>query len=128
MRIFNIENLLRVDAIEFLRNELTGKVEYLDVSKASIGKDTIMLTLSFDKKENWHYGYIQNSNYLRFCIEQSGEVEVFECSLHQKNSSSRDRLNSKFRKCTVKSIEKVVEKILIFVEKVNSELQICEIN
>jgi len=128
MRIFNIENLSQKDAIEFLSNKLTDKVEYVKVSNACMGNDTIILTLSFDKKENWHYGYIQNSNYLRMNIEQSGEVEIFECSLHQKGSSRRERLNSKFRKCTVKSMEKVVEKIIIFVEKVNSELKICEIN
>jgi len=128
MRIFNNENLKQIDAIEFLRKELTDKVEYLNVSNACMGNDTIILTISFDKNENWHYGYLQNSNYLRFNIEQSGEVEVFECSLHQKDSSNRERLNSKFRKCNVKSMNKVVEKILIFVEKVNSELNICEIN
>ena len=100
-------------------------VPYLRVETGHFGSDMIFLLISFDKKENWPYGYVENSNYVRISITNAGKVEAFAYSLYKKGEtcSFETRLNNdkeyKFRNFTAKDFETAKNKILSFVTKIN---------
>jgi hypothetical protein len=120
-KIFNNGQLDHKQTIELLREKLTSKVPFINVNKAALGDDMIMILISFEPKENWSYGYVENSNYIRLHIEDNGVIEQFVCSLYQKDKgcSYENRLNIKFRKCTVQSLDKAIEKLCVYIDKVN---------
>lgn len=120
-KIFNIDQLSISDAIEKLQIELNKIVPYVSIKKACLGNDTIMLCVSFDLKETWRNGYLENSNYFRISIEENGVIEQFVCGLYQKGSfiSFDNRLNMKFRKATVKSFDSAVMKIVQYCNNIN---------
>lgn len=122
-RIFNNEEIDVFGMIEYIKNELNGVVPFIQVQKGSLGIDNVMLLVSFDPKEKWNYGYVENSNYFRMIVESNGIMEVFTQSLYVKKIISYEtRLKIKFRKCTVKDKETVVRKIKEFIGKVKIEL------
>jgi len=123
-KIFNNGTIDQKTAIEYLKNKLVDKVPFVRVESGCLGNRTIMLLVSFDKKETWSFGYVENTNYFRMSIEDDGVMEVFVQSIHDRRRcvTYESRVKTKFRKCTVKSLDVVVEKILVFVGKVQEEL------
>lgn len=122
--IFNNEQYTREDAITFLNSALSSIVPFASVLEAALSRDTIMILISFDPKEQWAHGYVENSNYVRMKIDQYGVMEVFVSSLHKKDVqiSRESRLNIKFRKTRAKSLVDAVNKIEKFVNAVKELL------
>lgn len=121
--IFNNDEMNVLEMVEYIKNELNGLVPFIQVQKGCLGDDNIMLLLSFEPKEKWVNGYIENSNYFRMIVESNGAMEVFTQSLYvNKIISYETRLKIKFRKCTVKDKENVIRKIKEFINKVKIEL------
>jgi len=124
-RIFN--NNLTLDtnsATEYIKEKIGGLVPYLNSNKGYLGDDSIYLAISLEPKSEWPHGIFENSQNFRMVIYHSGEMEVFTQSLYKKSQRNcyEGRLKTKFRKCTAKSIEDVVRRIKIFVDKVNAEI------
>ena len=120
--IFNNGNKTVKEMIDFINTELIADAPYVRASRAAMGDDTIMLLVSFEPKESWRYGYVENSNYFRMSIEQDGEMEVFTQSLHKGGGSFEHRLKVKFRKCFVKTEEQMILKLKTFIQKVKENL------
>lgn len=120
-RIFNNGEINQQQAIEILKAKLAGKAPFVNVSSGALGNETIFFLVSFQTKESWPYGYVENSNYTRLHLDENGVIEQFTCSLYQKGKpcSYETRLNEKFRKCTVKSLDKAIEKLSIYFDKIN---------
>jgi hypothetical protein len=125
-KIFNNGTIDQKTAIEFLKNKLVDKVPFVRVESGCIGDRLIMLLVSFDKKETWSYGYVENSNYFRMSVGDPGVMEVFCQSIHDRKRgiTYESRVKTKFRKCTVKSLDVVVERVLLYVSKVQEELSV----
>lgn len=123
IKIFNTTEVSQETFINELRNVLTHLVPYVSVHSGVLGKDTIMVLVSFDKKEDWRHGYVENSNYFRMSIESDGVMEEFVQSIYIGGESSiKNRLGFKFRKSTCKSREVVINKLVDFINKINSVL------
>lgn len=122
-KIFNNGEKTQKEAIDYLKNELSGLVPFVSVSSASIGSDTIMLLVAFEPKEKWPHGYVENTNYFRMRIGEDGEMEVFTSSLYKKDStpSRENRLNVKFRKAKAKTLEDAKNRISKLIEEVKNE-------
>lgn len=120
--IFNNGEISQQQAIEILKTKLAGKAPFINVSSGVFGKESIFFLVSFQTKESWPYGYVENSNYTRLHLDENGIIEQFTCSLYQKDKeiSYETRLNEKFRKCTVKSLDKAIEKLSIYFNKINN--------
>lgn len=123
--IFNTPALDVYTAIETIFDRLSPLVDgYTFVDTGCMGTDTIMLLLSFEPKEKWSHGYVENSNYMRISIEQNGEVECFTQSLYpyEAAKSYETRLPIKLRKFTAKSFDVVLTKLADHVVKVKKGL------
>jgi hypothetical protein len=48
------------ESFETIKESLSKMVPFCEVSLAAIGKDSIMLLVSFNPKESWSYGYVMN--------------------------------------------------------------------
>ncbi len=120
--IFNNGEISQQQAIEILKAKLANKAPFVTVSSGALGKERIFFLVSFQPKESWPYGYVENSNYTRLHLDENGIIKQFTCSLYQKDKpcSYETRLNEKFRKCTVKSLDKAIEKIENYLTKVNN--------
>jgi hypothetical protein len=125
-RIFNNNVTLDTDSvIEYIKREIGGHVPYLSIGKGALGgEDSIYLSISLDPKNEWNYGYIDNSQHFRMSIYHDGSMEVFTQSLYKKGhrNSYEHRLKTKFRKCTANTVEDVVKRIKKFIDKVNAEI------
>lgn len=122
-KIFNNDTHTLASAIESLKINLSSLAPYVSVTKAPLGNDTIMLTISFDDKSNWSHGYLENSNYFRMRIDDTGLIEQFSCSLYKKGYqfSYENRLDKKFRKTNVKSFDVAIQKIVKYITEVNEK-------
>lgn len=123
--IFNTPALDVYAAIETIFNRLSPLVDgYTKVDTGCLGDDTIMLLLSFEPKEKWSHGYVENSNYMRISVSQNGEVHAFSESLYLygMGKSYETRLPIKLRKFTAKSFDVVLTKLAAHVEKVKKGL------
>jgi len=123
--IFNTPALEVHTAIETIFDRLSPLVDgYTKVDNGCMGTDTIMLLLSFEPREKWSYGHVENSNYMRIAVEQNGEVECFTQSLYPygMDKSYATRLPIKLRKFTAKSFDVVLTKLAAHVEKVKKGL------
>jgi hypothetical protein len=120
--IFNNGNKTVKEMIDFINTELIADAPYVRASRAALGDDTIMLLVSFEPKESWRHGYVENSNYFRMAIYETGEMEVFTQSLHKGGGSAEHRIKVKFRKCTVKTEEQMILKLKTFIQNVKENL------
>lgn len=86
---------------------------YVKVSFGAFDKETIFMNLSFEKRENWANGIYQNSNNIILRFDSNGVIETVNTSLYEKGqfASYENRLNKKFRKTTVKSMDEFFKKI-----------------
>ena len=92
---------------------LKDDVPYINISCSKLACEaSIFITISFDPKENWAYGILQNSLYARFVIHPDGKLSLF---------AGRSGL-AKFRKCNVVSPSVVVGKIKNWINESNKLL------
>lgn len=106
---------------DVLKKENPG---FYSLSKGVFGDDTIMVLVSFEPKEGWSNGYVENSNYFRMAIYKDGKMEVFTQSLYEpgKQVSYETRLKIKFRKATAKSMKDAADRLVKFIKEVKKEL------
>lgn len=118
--IFNGDGMSQKEAIEYLKTNLEPLVPVVRVSSGALGDENIMLLVCFDPRETWANGILENSNYFRMAIDESGAMEVFTASLYQKGAkiSSETRLPVKFRKVTAKSIEDAKNRIVKLIDTI----------
>lgn len=125
-RIFNNNVTLDTDSvIKYIKREMNGYVPFLSVNKGAMGgNDSIFLAVGLTPKNEWSHGIFENSQYFRMAIYQDGVMEVFTQSLYKKNckNSYEGRIKTKFRKCTAKSVEEVVIRLIKFINKVNDDI------
>lgn len=79
------------------------------VQYSALGGDergSFLIAVSLDKKENWQNGYLENSRYARFHLNNTGELEHFSGSGM-----------GKFRKSRVKDVDAAIAKINSFIEQ-----------
>jgi hypothetical protein len=69
----------------------------------------LMVTISFEAKEKWENGILQNSNYMHLKIENDGSLEMFK--------KPNTNLNS-MRKTKIETLEQASKKINAYIEKV----------
>ena len=67
---------------------------------------SIMLTLSFDKRETWQYGYLENSSYIKLAWHSDGVLKML----------CQSKLSKKFRQCTCLDVDKALLKINKFID------------
>ena len=80
----------------------SGAIQHLKVSTSSLGgSESGFVHLSLDKKEDWINNIFHNSRYAIFTVGSDSKLELI----------SKHYNMPKFRKCKVKSIEHVAEKI-----------------
>ena len=80
----------------------SDSIQHLKVSTSSLGgSESGFVHLSLDKKEDWINNIFHNSRYAIFTIGRDNKLELI----------SKHYNMPKFRKCKVKSIENVAEKI-----------------
>ena len=119
--IFNNGEISTDDAIEILKDSLSPIIPYVGIRKMSLGSDSIYIRISFQPKETWPQGYVENSNYSNFRIESDGTIENVGQTLYQKDMPIKyeNRLPIKFRKTKAKSLEDAINKISKYIEQVN---------
>jgi hypothetical protein len=89
---------MEIDKINKIKEGL--KFPYVNVTKGFFGKDSIFILVSFDVRENWVNGYVENSRYLRLVVD-NGKIEHF--------AGCGNGIN--FRKCKYKDIDDVIKKL-----------------
>lgn len=91
---------------ELAKKELTGLVPYLVIRASDNLCSTVGITGSFDAKESWSYGILENSRYFRLTLQPKGRYYT------EGEKISVELLSGckKFRKYTG-TPEKVIEKI-----------------
>ncbi len=97
---------------------------FYSLNKGVFGNDTIMVLVSFEPKEAWSNGYVENSNYFRMSIQKDGKMEVFTQSLYEpgKPESYETRLKIKFRKSTAKNMKDAADRLVKFINEVKKAL------
>ena len=122
--IFNNQDFTTVDMINFIKDNTNGITPFFQVTKAHLGSDSVMLLVSFDPKESWKNGYVENSQYFRMMIESNGVMECFTYSLYKPNVKKGEYTRlSKFRKFTAKNKEGVLKKLTEYIEKIRKEIE-----
>jgi hypothetical protein len=106
--------------------DLQGKIKapYVSVHTSSLGgreRLTIMVTVSWQPKDQWKQGILQNSNYAMFSFYQDGTVEQFQLSVYDERMMRIKA--SKWRKTKVKSMDDFVSKLNTYIEKVTKEIE-----
>lgn len=100
------------------------KAPWVQVYVSSLGgveKQTIMIRLSWQPKDEWKQGILQNSNYAMFSVYQDGTVDQFQLSVYD---ARMQRMKvSKWRKTRVKSMDDFVTKLNAYVAKVAKEIE-----
>ncbi len=97
-KIFEVESL---DLAKILA-EIKSEYKRAEISRlGGTGRESLILWLSLDKKENWANNIYHNSKYYIFHLSISGELENF----------SRGNNTNKIRKKRVKNIGEAIEYI-----------------
>ncbi len=96
--------------------------EYVQSSTWVLCTDDIYITISFDKKENWNNWYIENSNYVKVCIDESNKLYQFVTCLYKKWMPTwyENRLNKKLRASQNKTQEQAIKKLIAYLSDVQS--------
>lgn len=99
--IFTTED---VPKLTNLLNEKLGNFGYFRVSYTALGGEeraSLFVHSSKQKKQEWLYGIYHNSDYAIFCLDYLGKMEII----------SRHSQMPKMRKCNIKSLEDVADRI-----------------
>lgn len=102
--------LFNVDNIEEFKQKLKDNLSFpfFNIHESTFGYDAILISLSAEKEEDWPYGIYQNSTFMNFYLSNDGKLECF----------SRQYNSPKFRKCTVKNIDGVINKLSLIKKEV----------
>lgn len=86
-------------------------IEYLHLDVSKLGPThSVFIKVSLDSIESWECGIYHNSRYSIFSIHQYGlDVKIEQISRHHQTQ--------KFRKCKIKSIDDLVNKISVWMNK-----------
>jgi hypothetical protein len=100
------EKLFDITTVDGFGESLTQGIHapFKKVRTSDLGgpdKVCLMLVVSLDAKDDWHYGILQNSRYFQMMIQNDGSMDVFV-------GVSRD---VKFRKCKTTSLEDCTRRI-----------------
>lgn len=102
--------------LESLKSKINAPFFRASISRlGGYGRAILMMVVSLDPKEDWAYGILENSKYMRFSLNQNGELDQFTLSIHDK-STNRIRSIKKFRKTMVGSIDEMIAKINKYVD------------
>lgn len=98
-----MQELFNHSNVDEVRSKLVNGLNYPFVSctiSSLGGKEnmSMLLTISKNARENWHFGILENSEYLKLHISNKGKVEGFSGSL-------------KLRSFTASNIDKVISNI-----------------
>lgn len=80
---------------------------FVSISKGALDGKGIYILVSLENKEDWINGYVENSKYARFCVD-NGKIEHF----------SGYGLKKNFRKCKFKDVDDVINKLNKYYEEV----------
>ena len=100
---------------------LQGLKEMIPYSNAHVSalggaeRASILLTISFDPREQWKNGYIENSNYCRFHWLHDGTLYNFA-------GYNRNKDAPKFRKCKAAEVAAVLSKIGKFISDTKKQV------
>ena len=83
-------------------------IKYWNVSRACLDTGSLFIQASLDAKVNWQNNIFHNSRYVIFSLHNDGKMELL----------SRGMKMPKFRKCKVKSLEDIAEKLIEYFEGV----------
>jgi hypothetical protein len=75
-----------------------------------IEKASIIIKLSLDDTSQWNYSIYENSLYFSFHLDYTGELETISKSY---------KIEKKFRKCTVKTIDEAIIKINKYIKEIS---------
>jgi hypothetical protein len=93
-----------VSKLTNLLNEKLGDFGYFKVSYTALGGAdwaSLFVHSSRQKEKEWLYGIYHNSDYAIFCLDYLGKMEI----------TSRHSQIPKMRKCNIKSLEDVADRI-----------------
>ena len=82
---------------------------YANKSSLDTIMSTIFVKLSLDNPQNWTNGYIENSRYMQFTIDQNGTIEQFVKSY---------KIAKNFRKQHAKNLIDAVNRINKYLESI----------
>lgn len=109
--IFDINNVK--EAAELLKTRINAP--YVSASISTLGgkeRVSILFTVAIDPRETWANGILENSRYMKFDLENNGVLEHFSGNFGN---------GIKFRKCRLKSIDDVINKLNDFISKTNTK-------
>ena len=89
-------------------------IKSVSVQPGVLGDSTLYVAICYTPKTEWINGIFENSNYVRFIIEDDGTVETHVTSLYAQgvSVSYESRLPiKKFRKTKAKSTQDAINKI-----------------
>ena len=92
-----------------VKTELEKLFPYTCVQRSTLGGEeraSLLFAVSFDSKEDWYNGILENSRYAKFYICE-GRIEMFSCGKVPK-----------FRAGKIKSIEHALKRIKTWKEKI----------
>lgn len=139
MPIFTVGNVAEV--VEFLEKNI--QAPYCKSYFSTLGGDEnvgIIMKVSLDKRERWKNGYIENSRYFMFSIENNGKVKEFIGRPHMRRFNAKTvkevtlkinkflemaKIGAEDMKLTKEDIDKfgtIEEKKILIEKKVNEEI------
>jgi hypothetical protein len=86
------------------------RTPYVSVSYSTLGGEAnaaFLICASFDHKDTWTNGILENSRYTRISIDKDGTIKEF----------SRSYNNVKMRKTKAKTLEEALAKINVYLDK-----------
>jgi hypothetical protein len=88
-------------------------IKSVSVQPGVLGDSTLFIAICYTPTSEWANKIFENSNYVRFFIENDGTVETHVTSLYAQgvNISYGSRLPIKFRKTKAKSLQDAINKI-----------------
>ena len=123
MALFEETKESQLNLIGLLDKRYNNRLPFFNASCGCLGNDSVFLLVSFDKREDWPHGYVENTNYFRMAIYSDGRMEVFTQCLYAKGHRNDyqyklSAMGIKFRKTTVSTTDKMFEKIDSFISKI----------
>jgi hypothetical protein len=86
---------------------------YVKVDTGQLGNSDLYVLVSLDSKADWTYGYLENSDYFRLMLSNTGELEQFSGGMKRKYGIT-------FRKTKVKTLEEAALKINNYITSLNT--------
>ena len=117
-KVFDVDTAQ--DWVKILEREIKAPVVSAKVSTLGGTENvSILLVVSFDKRENWMNGYLENSRYFRMHIDNNGLIEQFTVNFglpSQTGLGVKGNPTLPFRKTRVLNEEELVYKINRYIQ------------